>query len=231
MDYTDEVTALAQKIYIARKNRRNNVTGDRLTEFLKITIIQVNQYLAELDKEAYWNWVRTNDYSLATATSATSYALPSTYRTIVKDEFRPLYIVNSDGDIVSTWEVVAPSQLKNASSTDNPNRVALIARNVVFSRALTDAEVGGTIKCDVVEYLPELALDDIDVLSLVDPEELIILGVAKNQVLPDVVQGGLTPSFTQKYADLLNAAKAENEMTSTASAAVAENLSSISGVW
>jgi len=228
--FTAEITELAQEIYVARKNRTNNVTGPRLTAFLDTTIIQINQFLSELDKETYWNWVRTNDYALATATSATSYALPATYRTIVKDEDRPLYIVKNDV-IVSVWDVVAPSQLKNAGLLDNPNRVSLIARNVKFSRALTDAEIGGTITVDVVEYLPKISYTNIDVLSLVDPRELITLGVVKNQTLPDVVQGGLTPSYTQKYADLLNGAKAENEMTSTASTATAENLSGIQGVW
>ena len=228
--FTAEITDLAQKIYVTRKNRTNNVTGTRLTVFLDTTIIQVNQFLAELDKEAYWSWVRTNDYVLATATSATSYTLPTTYRTIVKDEDRPLYIVK-DGQVVSVWDVVNPNQLKNAGADDNPNRVALIARHVVFSRALTDQEIDGDIKVDVVEYLPKISYDNIDVLSLVDPIELITLGVVKNQVLPDVVQGGLTPSFTQKYGDLLNGAKSENDMTSTASTATAENLSGVRGVW
>lgn len=228
--YTDEITELAQSIYVARKNRKNNVSGTRLTTFLETTIIQVNQYLAELDKEAYWNWVTTLDHTLANATSATSYPLAAEYRTIVKDEDRPLYIVKN-GVIVSVWDVVAPKQLNNAAATDNPNRVALVARNVKFSRPLTDAEIGGTIKVDVVSYLPKISFDNIDVLSLVDPVELIVLGVAKNQVLPDVVQGGLTPSYTQKYADLLNGAKLENDMTSTASTATAENLSGVRGVW
>lgn len=228
--FTDEITDLAQQIYVTRKNRKNNVSGQRLTTFLETTIIQVNQFLAELDKEAYWNWVRTNDYVLATATTATSYTLPAEYRTIVKDEDRPLYIVK-DGRVVSVWDVVNPNQLKNAGEGDNPNRVALIARHVVFSRPFNEHEIGGDITVDVVKYLPKISFDNIDVLSLVDPVELIILGVVKNQVLPDVVQGGLTPSFTQKYADLLNGAKAENDMTSIASTAVAENLSGVRGVW
>ena len=228
--YTDEITELAQSIYVARKNRKNNVSGTRLTTFLETTIIQVNQFLSELDKEAYWNWVLTPDYVLATATTATSYPLPATYRTVVKDEERPLYIVK-DGQIVSTWDVVNPKQLHNAASGDNPNRVALIARNVKFSRPLTDREIGGEIKVDVVEYLPKISMDNIDVLSLVDPVDLIVLGVVKNQVLPDVVQGGLTPSYTQKYADLLAGAKMENDMTSTTSTATSENLSGVRGVW
>ena len=230
MAILDDITALAQQIYVARKNRKNNATGASLSTFIDTTIIQVNQFLSELDKETYWSWVRTNDYTLATATSATSYTLQDDYRTIVKDEDRPLYIVKA-GVVVSVWDIVAPSQLKNAGSDDNPNRVALIARNVVFSRSLTPEEIGGEIKLDVVEYLPKLSLTNADVLSLVDPIELIVLGVVKNQVLPDVVQGGLTPSFTQKYADLLNSAKAENDTTSTASTATVENLSGVRGVW
>lgn len=228
--YKDQVTDLAQQIYITRKNRKNNVSGARLDSFLETTIVQINQFLSELDKETYWNWVRTNDYVLDTADVATSYPLPSQYRTVVKDEDRPLYILK-DGKVVSVWDVVNPSQLKNAGEHDNPNRVALIARNVVFSRPFNDRELGGDIKMDVVEYLPKISMDNIDVLSVVDPVELIVLGVVKNQVLPDVVQGGLTPSYTQKYGDLLTGAKEENDKTSTSSTAVAENLSGVQGVW
>lgn len=230
MAIIDDLTNLAQQIYVARKNRTNNVTGTRLTTFIDTTIIQVNQFLSELDKEAYWNWVRTNDYTLATASSATSYPLEDEYRTIVKDYDRPLYIIK-DGLVVSVWDVVAPSQLKNARDDNNPNRVSLIARNVVFSRPFTAAEIGGQIKVDVVEYLPKISRTNVDVLSLVDPVDLIVLGVVKNQVLPDVVQGGLTPSFTQKYADLLSGAKEENGMSSTAPSVASDNLSGVRGVW
>lgn len=230
MAVIDNITNLAQQIYVARKNRTNNVSGTRLTTFIDTTIIQVNQFLSELDKEAYWNWVRTNDYTISTVNSSTSYTLSPEYRTIVKDENRPLYIVKS-GVTVSIWDVVSPNQLRNASSNDNPNRVALIARNLVFSRSFTDDEIGGSIKADVIAYLPKISRLNDDVLSLVDPIELIVLGVVKNQTLPDVVQGGLTPSFTQKYDDLLQGAKDENDMSSTSSSVGTDNLSGIRGTW
>lgn len=236
MTPNERIIDLAQQIYLVRHNIQNDVTGTELAEFLANTVMQVNQYLAELDKEAYWNWVRTNDYVVeASATTGdTSYTLPSTVRTVVRNPDRPLYLVK-DGQIVSTWDIVSPNMVTNAATSDNPNRVTLIGKTLKLSRAITAQEDGATVYCDIVEYLPHLVDDDtaegVEVLDLVDPVELIILGVAKNQVLPDIVQGGLTPSYTVKYADLLNGTKAENDGSAIAENADGENYAYINGVW
>lgn len=231
MTPTERITDLAQQIYLVRHNIQNDVTGTELTEFLDNTVIQVNQYLAELDKEAYWNWVRTNDYNVGTINAnTTSFDLPDEVRTVVRSPDRPFYLLK-DGVVVSTWEIVSPNMLKNASISDNPNRVALIGKTIKLSRAVTTNEVGATAYCDIVEYLPHLTSTDVSVLDIVDPVELIVLGVAKNQVLPDIVQGGLTPSYTIKYADLLNGTKAENDGSAVAEDADGESYAYINGVW
>lgn len=231
MTNDERIEDLAQQIYLTRHNIRNDVTGDELTEFKENTVIQVNQYLAELDKETYWNWVRTNDYLVDTAAEDdTSFTLAADIRTIVRNPDRPLYFVK-DGAVVSTWDVVSPNMLKNAKTTENPNRVTLIGKTLKLSRPVNEREDGASVYCDIVEYLPHLSEDDVSVLDLVDPVELIVLGVAKNQVLPDIVQGGLTPSYTVKYADLLNGAKAENDGSAIPEDADGDNYNYINGVW
>ena len=82
-----------------------------------------------------------------------------------------------------------------------------------------------------MNYLPKLSETDVTLLDTVDPVQLIVLGVIKNQTLPDVVQGGLTPSFTQKYADLLAATKLENDWSSEPASNVGEDLGFVRGVW
>lgn len=231
MTNDERIEDLAQQIYLVRHNIRNDVTGDELTEFKTNTVTQVNQYLAELDKETYWNWVRTNDYSLGTVTAnTTSFDLADETRTVVRNPDRPLYFLKA-GQIISTWDIVSPNMLTNAASSDNPNRVALIGKTLKLSRAVTAQEVGAVAYCDIVDYLPHLTTLDVSVLDIVDPVELIILGVAKNQVLPDIVQGGLTPSYTIKYADLLDGTKAENDGSAIAENADGENYAYINGVW
>lgn len=232
MTNEQRIEELAQQIYLARNNDRNDVAGSELTSFLDNTIDWVNQFLPELDKEAYWSWVRENNYEMGIigSTDEVSFALPITVRTVVKDPERPVHLVK-DGRVISTFDVVSPSLIKNLKSHDNEPRAAIVGRNLVLSRELTDEELGATVYADVVHYLPKLSRDDVTVLDIVDPVQLIVLGVLKNQVLPDIVQGGLTPSYTQKYADLLEGAKAENEGSSQAEDALGDNLGFVRGVW
>ena len=58
----------------------------------------------------------------------------------------------------------------------------------------------------------------------------MVLGVAKNWILPDKVSGGLSASFAQKYADLLEKAKAENDASSDAYDVVRDSFGYIGGV-
>lgn len=231
---TDEqkLENVAQQIYLARHNVTNDVDGEELTTFVDDTISWVNQFLPELEKEAYWSWSRNYDANIGTVSLATTraYDLAATTRTVVKEPERPVRLV-LDGAVVSTWDVVYPGMLYNPSATDNPNRVAVIRRKLVFSRDFTGAELGASIIGDTMSYLPRLSRSDTSLLDTVDPIELVYLGVLKNQVLPDIVQGGLTQSFTQKYADLLEGVKMENDTSSQAEDADGESLAYVAGVF
>lgn len=231
MTNDERIEELAQKIFRTWNGRTNSVTGTQLTTFVNDSIAWVNEYLAELDQEAYWSWVRDNDYTIGTATTTSSAIdLDDDVRTIVKDPERPVYLI-ADGVVKSTFEVVNPNMLKNSRTIDNPDRCAIVNRQLKFSRAFTENEAGATVTGDVVYYLPRLSSIDVSVLDTVDPVELIILGVAKNQALPNVVKGGLTPSLTQKYADLLEQAKRENDTSAVGEDAGYDNLNFIQGVW
>jgi hypothetical protein len=74
-------------------------------------------------------------------------------------------------------------------------------------------------------------MNDTTLLDTVTPIQLIVLGVLKNQILPDIVQGGLTPSFTQKYADLLQKTIQQNNESADADDADRDNFSNIGGTW
>jgi hypothetical protein len=107
----------------------------------------------------------------------------------------------------------------------------VIGRTVVFSRAFTEQEVGGTIHADVINRMPKLAIDDTELLELVEPLQLIVLGVAKNSTLPDIVQGEISPALAQKYADLLQKAVAENNVSAEADYIERDDFSYVRGVF
>lgn len=232
MNPVERITELAQQIYLGRNQERNDVTGSEFETFIDNTISWVNQYLPELDKEAYWSWVRENDYRIANASAVPKpkYDIDEEIRTVVIDYDRPVYL-EKGGRVIATFDVVSPNLLRNARQQSSENRCAVVGRQLVFSRAFTENEIGATIYADVVNYLPKLSRTNTEVLDLVDPVQLIVLGVLKNQTLPDIVQGGLSPSFAQKYADLLEGAKELNDMTSQDADASIDDMSGIRGVW
>lgn len=233
MTPTERVTKLAQSIYRSRNNEQNDVTGSELDNFLENTIDWVNEFLPELEKEAYWDWSRENDHSFGTVASTTirTIDLDDDIRTVVKEPERPIYLVKND-IVIATFDVVSPALVRNPRAAQNEDRVAIVNRQLVFSRTFTADEVGAIIFGDVVYYLPALSLTDATLLDTVVPNQLIVLGVLKNQVLPDIVQGGLTASFTQKYADLLEGIKMENNLSSQAEPAYGEDFGTdVRGEW
>lgn len=228
----EAILALAQSIYLAKNNRYNDVDGTEQTEFIDQTIDWVNQYIEELEMEADWNYVRTNNYTLGTIATvdSTTFALPDEIQRLVVSPYRDLTI-SQDGSVVSTFRLVSPDQIADPENPEVLDRATVIGRNVVLSRPLKDTEVGGTVKADVVSFIPRLSRTDVDMLELVQPKQLIILGVAKNATLPDIVQGGISPSLTQKYADLLEKAVMKNNATSDVNEIPREDFSYVSGVW
>lgn len=232
---TDEqkIENLAQQIYVARNNEKNSVVGSERTDWLDTTVMWVNQFLPELEKEADWNWSRENDHSIGLAVhgpSPQTIALSQDIRKLAVDDDRPVYLVKN-GQVIATFDMVTPSLIKDVKNRQNEDRATVIGRKLVFSRPFTGSEDGADILVDVIKRLPALAMNNTDVLDIVDPLQLIVLGVLKNQTLPDIVQGGLSPSFAQKYADLLDAIKFENSDSTQTETVSGDDLGYIQGVW
>lgn len=231
MTDTERLQAFVQSVYLARYNRYiDDITDEDGQEEIAKTIDWTNQFLGEIELESDWQYLRTNDLEIGTVSSATQVVpIPSGVRKMVVHEDRPLKILQ-DGAIVSQWEVVDPNHITESTGYYG-NRVTTVGDNLVFSRAFNEGEIGGTITADVIDDMPQLSTDDISVLDLVKPQALLVLGVAKNAVLPDIVQGGLTPSFTEKYADLLEKAVMQNEASASSGIVDTDDLSVIRGVW
>lgn len=227
----EKILALAQSIYLARNNRYNDVEGEELNEFIKESLDWINQFIEELELEADWNYVRENNSTLGTVTSKnTSFLLPDEVRTLVVSPYRDV-TVSQDGSVVSRFRLVSPNQIADPNNLGSEDRATVVGRTLIFSRSFTDAELGGTVKADVINFIPRLSRTDISMLDLVSPRQLIVLGVAKNASLPDIVQGGISPSLAQKYSDLLQKAVLENNLTSEPDDLLTDDMSFIRGVW
>lgn len=228
----DDITALAQSIYLAQNGRYNDVEGSDLTDFLNKTIDWVNQYGEELELETDWNYLRKNDNTLGTITDKTvqSYALPTTVRTVVVSPYRDVKLTH-DGTTVATFTMVNPNQIADPTDLETHDRATVINGKLILSRQLKDTEVGASIVADTIDFMPKLTMTDTTLLTLVKPRQLIVLGVAKNATLPDIIQGGISPSLAQKYKDLLDKAIAMNDATAEALEVPSENFSFIRGVY
>jgi hypothetical protein len=232
MTATEELTALAQSIYLVEYNRYNDVDGSELTDFIAKTIDWVNQFTQELELEADWNYLRTKDALISTIFDRTiqAYDLPEEARTVVVSPYRDATI-SFDGAVVSTFAMVSPSNIADPTNPDTHDRATVINRQLILSRPLTENEVGGELRCDTINFMPQLTTTDTTLLSLVQPKQLIVLGVAKNATLPDIVQGGISPSIAQKYSDLLKKAVSANNESATAMEVPREDFSFIRGVY
>lgn len=228
----ERVTQLAQSIYLAKNGRYNDVDGSELTDFLNQTVDWVNQYLEELEYEAEWNYLRTNQQLIASINDLTvqAFDLPEGVRTIVVSPYRDI-VIKQDDVTISTFTMVNPNQISDPTYTERQDRATVINRKLVLSRPLKDTELNGDIKADTIAFMPKLALDNADVLDLVKPQQLIVLGVSKNATLPDIVQGGISPSLTQKYNDLLQKAIGINGQTAEVLDMPSENFGWVRGVW
>lgn len=242
---TDEerIIAFAQDVYLARHNQMNDATDEDLIRFRDETISWVNQLIPEIQKArdemgraVDWNFVRTNDdASLGAVTTGTtiSYNLPSKVRKLVVNPHRDLTI-RQDGSVVSSFKLVNPNQAYDSSDYDTRNRATVLKRKIIFSRSLTENEVGGTIVADTVAFIPQLSVDDTSLLDIFDEDpdirQLFVLGVVKNQLPADIVQGGLTPTFSQKYDAHLADCITENNASADADDADRESFGWVGGV-
>lgn len=245
MTNDERIEVLAQEIYVNRHNQKNDVTGTDLEDFLDQTIIWVNQLIPEIEKArdgggnaVDWNWLRTQDASIGTIVtpSVVSYDLPADIRKLVINYQRDLTIKQGDA-IVASFKLVNPNQQFNpAEPYDHRHRATVLKRKIIFSRPLTDHEVGGTIIADTISKIPLLTRDDVALLDILDDpdyqdiRQLFIMGVVKNQILPDIVQGGLTPSYSQKFDRYLQSVIADNNESADSDDVERESLSYVGGV-
>lgn len=225
------ILAVAQKIYLVLNGVYNDVTGTEQTAFIEMSIDWINQWLQEVEMEADWNYLRTNDATIGTVTSANqTFSLPTGVQRLAADSQRDVKLTQSNGQVV-TWRVVNANQLANPNKSSNPNRVAVVSGKITFSRSFATSEIGGVITADTIKAMPTLTHDDISVLSLIDPQQLMVLGAAKNTVLPDVVNNPLAPAYTTKYNDLLKMAMQKDGQSADLDDIYAEDLSYIRGVY
>lgn len=221
---------LAQRIYrTMNKTSNQNITGSDLDVFLEDTIGWVNDFIPELEAEAYWNFSRSNDAVIGAVTDSYAYDLPEDTRTLVIDPRRNLTLQH-DGIVVSSFKMVDPNQINDPNDTDVVDRATVVGRRILLSRAPREEEEGADIVADKIDYIPRLSREDVDLIDTVNPLQLVVLGVAKNWILPDKVSGGLSQSFTQKYAELLRLCKEENDKTSESSIAQRESFGWVGGV-
>lgn len=231
-------------VYLVRFNRDIDLTTSGGLKEITKTLGFARMFLQEIQSEKNpdgspinWSWTRTNDRDLGTiATPGQIFTLPSApvkVRRLVVDEDRPLVLMY-DGTIISTFETVEPNQItRRRLNPSTEDRVATVKRSLVFSRPFRDYEIGASVVCDTIDELVPISAGPSPNVELLDiiPYQLLVLGTAKNSIRPDIVQGGLAPSFIEQYADELDKAIAENNATSTADEAVRDDFSGIGGVY
>lgn len=249
MAQLDDFKAFTQSVYLVIKGRYfDDIDSDDGTTLILQTADWLNQYLDELELEldsngepVDWKWNRTNGVTLGTAKEDASSVTfdTKTFMNLITEENRYVQVVQ-DGTVVSNFAVVSPDEISNQTDRVTEDMCTLVNDQLIFSRTFHDYEDGGTIIGDVTEPTPRVVMNqdgttltanNIKALSVVKPKQLLVLGVAKNASLPDIVQGGLSPSYTQKYGDLLKNAIARNSVGSIGSTVQRDNLSSIGGIY
>lgn len=240
----ERLEEFTQQVYLALNGRRlESLTDEDGLEAIATTVIWCNLLLDELENEknpdgtpTNWNCLRENDATIGTIVTETdTFDLPEDALRLVAEEDRPLVIMQ-DGSIVSVWDVVDPDQITNRNSySTRDQRVTYVNQKIVFSRSLNDTEIGGTVVADVVNSFPRLDGTDgalnVELFDLPIPRQLLVLGTVKNSSLPNIVKGGLSPSFTQKYSDALEGFRAGNAQTAVGDQAVTEDYSGIGGTY
>lgn len=238
MTNEERVNQFVKDVYLVRFNRPIDLTTTGGQTEIEKTLSFARMFLGEIESEKNpdgtpinWNWARENDQDLGEINTAGQlFTLPATVRRIVVDEDRPLVLMY-DGSIISKFDVVEANQItRRRLDPVNEDRVATVKGKLVFSRQFKDYEIGASVMTDVIEKLTPLSVADVSVLDQV-PYQLLVLGTAKNSVRPDIVQGGLAPSFIEQYADELDKAISENNATTTADSAVYDDFSGIGGVY
>lgn len=234
-----DVPILAQMIYMQTHGIENDVTGSDLTQFLNDTISWTNFFASDFELAADWKFLRTNNNQLGTVSATQQYSLDPTIRKPIYHPQR-MMTIQQDGVVVSKWTIVDPDQIQadprytlvnSATGYPGPDYCMFDNGVLTLSRPPKDYEIGGTIVADTIAWIPQLTLNDSTLLQTVTPPKLLILGVAKDQLPPDLVRGGLASLIETRYEKLLAAAIADNGGTSMDDDSMPDDLSDIGGVY
>lgn len=242
MPYTPEITKFAQDVRLVTHNRffedieeeDGQVYIAQIVSATNMLAGELEQLVDAVNEPVVWNWLRRMDYSLGVAVEgAKTLTLPTEIQSIVAEEGRFIEILSPAGNLISRWSVVYPDQIRKDPTAwrHRENRVARVGTELVFSRPFNDKEDGMEIVGDVSLFIPRMTDIDDSCLTIVQPKELLTLGVAKNVTLPDIVQGPLSPSYVQKYQDLLQQAITRNRASTRSEIAPRENLSYVRGIY
>lgn len=234
MTNEEKLKAFAQRVILTQTGKHmdvEDIDGEEGQVYVRELIDWVNMFIGELESEADWQYVRENAAQIGEATAASLILpIPAGVRKLVTDGNRPLYIAQGDA-IISKWDVVSPNNITDMPEDPYRGRASVVNNSVIFSRKLDENEVGGTIFADVIHDFPKLSMDDVSLLELIKPQRLLILGVAKDATLPDFVRGGISPALAEKYADLLDRVKDENEASALAGDIIRDDYGYIRGVY
>lgn len=230
---TAQLQAFAQSVYLMIKDRYfDDLTSVDGQTFLLQTVDWANMYIDELEYEVNsdgepidWIWVRRPATVLGSATYTDGKTNGSilwdatNFNNLITGTDRFVQILSPVDGItpVANFTVVSPSELSNDPQRNILDMCALVNGSIMFSRPFQTSENGGSIVGDVTVYLPRIqtgiatsgALNgqviatNVDIFKTVLPLTLLKLGTVKNSILPDIVKGGLQPSYVQKYNDLL----------------------------
>lgn len=238
MAYSSEFIKLAQSVHLAVKNRYyDDINGTDGQVYLSQVVDWANQLIDELENTTdqagnvvQWKFGRSTSYELGIVVEGdTSLTVPARVDSIVSVPARNALIMVDD-EIVSKWEVVDIDQIKNSGYQND--RVALVDGELYFSRPINSREDGGEVVADVFLSLPRIdePSNEFSAISMIKPRQLLVLGIAKNSSLPDLVRGGLSPSFLQRYQALLSSAIVKNSYTSVGDQMGRDDMSYIRGV-
>lgn len=251
---TAQLQAFAQSVYMMIKNRYyTNITSADGQTFIAQTVDWLNMFIDELEYELNadgspidWIWVRQT-ITLGTASTGANFLTwdSNTYNNLCTGTDRFVQILSPvDNSVVANFTVVSPDEMSNDSTRNLFDMCTLVGGFIQFSRSFTSAENGGAIRGDVTKYLPrvttvvattgansgQIVATNADIFKTVRPLTLLKLGTVKNSILPDIVKGGLQPSYVQKYNDLLTNAINRSAASSLSPTADRDDFSSVRGV-
>lgn len=250
---TAQLQAFAQSVYQMIKNRQyDDLTSADGQGYLAMTVEWVNQYIDELEYEITadgnpidWIWVRQLNAALGTATTGNkSITFDTTaYNNLITGTERFVQILSPIDGVspIANFTVVAPDDISNNSNRNQMDMCTLVGGVITFSRNFTANENNGAIVGDVTGYLPRIQTStssttgllvaiNTDIFKTVRPVTLLKLGTVKNAILPDIVMGGLNPSYTQKYNDLLTNAINRSQDSGVSPTADYDDYSNVQGV-